>query len=140
VNRVRSHIWEDADLTILHPAERRKVKNCNCRSGPCKKAGHFKNKNGIVQRWVCLKCGKYFSVQQASLDGVRLEKEKVVQIVKLLAEGIGVRSAARVCDSLKDEETPALILTLMPTNGAGEYRRLASTWPGGASKCFTITA
>ena len=35
---------------------------------------------------------------------------------------------------------PAFTLTLTPTNGAGEYRRLASTCPGGVAKCFTITA
>jgi IS1 family transposase len=47
------------------------------------------------------------------LDGVRTEKEKVVQIVKLLAEGLGVRSTARVCDC-----RPETVLNVLGTVGA----------------------
>jgi IS1 family transposase len=48
-----------------------------------------------VQRYQCLRCGKSFSEKQP-LDGLRTDHEKVVQIVKLLCEGMGVRAAARL--------------------------------------------
>jgi IS1 family transposase len=51
--------------------------------------------NGIVQRFQCLKCGKTFSDRQA-FETVRLERPKVVQMVKLFAEGMGVRAVARL--------------------------------------------
>jgi hypothetical protein len=46
------------------------------------------------------------------LCGVRLERAKVVQIVKLLAEGLGVRSTARVCDV-----DPHTVLNVLETIG-----------------------
>ena len=49
----------------------------------------------MVQRYQCLRCGKSFSDKQP-LDGMRVDHEKVVQIVKLLCEGMGVRAAARL--------------------------------------------
>jgi len=55
--------------------------------GPLKKAGHFKNRNGTAQRWICARRGKYCSESQA-LEGVRTEHSKVVQIVTLLCEGL----------------------------------------------------
>jgi IS1 family transposase len=48
-----------------------------------------------VQRYQCLRCGKAFSEKQP-LDGMRIDHGKVVQIVKLLCEGMGVRAAARL--------------------------------------------
>jgi len=48
-----------------------------------------------VQRYRCVRCNKTFSESQP-LDGLRTEHEKVVQIVKLLVEGVGVRATARL--------------------------------------------
>lgn len=62
-----------------------------------KKAGRFHNRNGTVQRFSCCRCGKTFSETQP-LEGLRTEHAKVVQIVKLLAEGLGVRATARLAD------------------------------------------
>jgi IS1 family transposase len=64
-----------------------------------------------VQRYACAKCGKTFSELQP-LDGVRLEHQKVVQIVKLLAEGLGVRAIGRFanCD-------PHTVLNVLETLG-----------------------
>jgi transposase-like protein/IS1 family transposase len=67
---------------------------CHCCSGEAKKFGRFKNINGIVQRYRCVRCAKTFS--DSPLDGIRTEHEKVVQIVKLLVEGVGVRATARL--------------------------------------------
>ncbi len=47
-----------------------------------------------MQRFRCLRCDKTFSESQP-LDGLRVEHDKVVQIVKLLAEGLGIRACAR---------------------------------------------
>jgi IS1 family transposase len=46
------------------------------------------------------------------VDGLRIEHGKVVQIVKLLAEGLGVRSTARVCDC-----RPETVLNVLETIG-----------------------
>ena len=48
-----------------------------------------------MQRYQCLRCGKSFSEKQP-LDGLRTDHEKVVQIVKLLCEGMGIRACARL--------------------------------------------
>jgi hypothetical protein len=66
----------------------------------------------VAQRWVCTRCGKY-SCESPSLDGLRIEHSKVVQIVKLLAEGLGVRSTAGVCDV-----GPHTVLNVLETVGA----------------------
>jgi transposase-like protein/IS1 family transposase len=70
--------------------------NCHCCQGETKRFGSFRNKQRIVQRFQCLRCGKTFSESQP-LDGLRLEKPKVIQIVKLLCE-VGIRAAARLTD------------------------------------------
>jgi IS1 family transposase len=44
-----------------------------------------------------LRCGTTFSESQP-LDGLTIEHGKVVQIVKLLCEGVGIRAAARLVD------------------------------------------
>ncbi len=71
-----------------------------CCGGESRKFGRFQNINRIVQRFQCTRCGKTFSESQP-LDGVRLDSAKVVQIVNLLVEGLGVRGVARVvgCDA-----------------------------------------
>jgi transposase-like protein/IS1 family transposase len=69
--------------------------NCHCCSGPAKRFGRFENKNRIVQRYRCTRCGKTFSEDQP-LAGLRVEDGKTVQVVKMLCEGLGVRSTARL--------------------------------------------
>jgi IS1 family transposase len=48
-----------------------------------------------VQRFQCVRCGKTFSESQP-LDDLRTEHEKVLQIIKLLVEGVGIRATARL--------------------------------------------
>ena len=60
-----------------------------------------------MQRYRCTRCNKTFSESQP-LDGLRTEQEKVVQIVKLLCEGLGVRATARLTDSHVSEFTRVL--------------------------------
>jgi transposase-like protein/IS1 family transposase len=81
-----------------------------CSSEETKKAGRFRNRNGIVQRYSCLRCGKTFSLNP--LDGLRIEHGKVVQIVKLLAEGLGIRATARIVDC-----DPYTVLNVLETIG-----------------------
>ena len=68
---------------------------CLCCGGESRKFGRFQNANRIVQRFQCVRCGKTFSESQP-LDNVRTEHETVVQIIKLLVEGVGVRATARL--------------------------------------------
>jgi IS1 family transposase/transposase-like protein len=68
---------------------------CYCCQGKTKKAGKFTNRNGIVQRYSCLKCGKTSSETQP-FDGLRTERKTIVQIVKLIAEGCSVRATSRL--------------------------------------------
>lgn len=72
---------------------------CYCCTGEAKRFGSYQNKRQIVQRFRCLQCGKTFSERQP-LDGLRLDKSKVIQIIKLLCEGVGVRATGRLvgCD------------------------------------------
>src|SRR5580692_8740662 len=72
---------------------------CHCCNGEVKKFGSYRNKNRVVQRFCCIRCNKTFSESQP-LDGLTIEHDKVVQIVKLLTEGLGIRATARVvnCD------------------------------------------
>ena len=70
---------------------------CYCCTGETKRSGSFRNRNGVVQRFRCLVCGKTFSETQP-FDGLRIEQDKIVQITKLLVEGMGVRAAARLTD------------------------------------------
>lgn len=67
---------------------------CECGSQQFKKSGSFRNRNGVVQRFRCALCGKTFS-ETNPFDGVRIDREKVVQIAKLLSEGLGIRACAR---------------------------------------------
>jgi transposase-like protein len=85
--------------------------NCYCCNGDAKKFGSFQNKNRIVQRYRCLKCGKTMSESQP-LDDLRLDHYKVVQIVKLLCEGMGIRATARLADCHRDT-----VLSVLETIG-----------------------
>jgi transposase-like protein/IS1 family transposase len=69
--------------------------NCHCcQSDKIKRRGHYSNKNFIVQRFECLRCGKAFSEKQP-LDGLRVDIEKACQVVHLLCEGMGIRAIER---------------------------------------------
>lgn len=66
---------------------------CLCCTGPAKKFGRFQNRNLTVQRYRCTVCGKCFSEPQP-LDHLRVSHDKVIQIVKLLTEGMGIPADA----------------------------------------------
>jgi transposase-like protein/IS1 family transposase len=59
-----------------------------------KKAGFFKNRNGIVQRYFCFSCQKTFSI--SNNNGMRIHKEKVYTVMKMLCENSGIRQIHRV--------------------------------------------
>ncbi|HLX96202.1 MAG TPA: hypothetical protein VKU37_10710 [Verrucomicrobiae bacterium] len=65
------------------------------------KFGRFKNKRRIVQRYRCGRCSRTFSDEQP-LDGLRIEPEKIVQIINLLCEGMGIRATARLANCHRD--------------------------------------
>jgi IS1 family transposase/transposase-like protein len=69
--------------------------NCRCCKGETRRFGRFQNKNRIVQRFQCVKCGTTFSESQP-LEGVRIETTKAVQVVQLLVEGVGIRAISRL--------------------------------------------
>lgn len=92
---------------------------CHCCQGETKRFGHFKNKNRIVQRHRCIRCGKTFSESQP-LNGVRIEADKAAQVVHLLVEGVGIRAASRLTGL--DQST---ILNVLRT--AGEHCALLLT-------------
>jgi transposase-like protein/IS1 family transposase len=75
--------------------------NCYCCHGKAAKFGRFENKNRIVQRYRCGRCNQTFSEEQP-LGDIRIEHSKVVQIIKLLCEGMGVRATARLVDCHRD--------------------------------------
>jgi transposase-like protein/IS1 family transposase len=77
------------------------VPTCHCCSGECKKSGRFQNRNGIVQRYKCVRCDKSFSEIQP-LEGIRVDRNKAVQVVEMLAETMGIRAAARLARLDKD--------------------------------------
>jgi transposase-like protein len=84
---------------------------CLCCNGEAKHFANFRNKNRVVRRFRCLRCGKTFSEKQP-LDDLRIDHDKVVQIVKLLTEGLGIRACARFvnCD-------PHTVLNVLETIG-----------------------
>ena len=63
---------------------------CICCGGEIKKFGRFKTRSGSVQRFRCLDCGKTFN-EQSRFIGLRLDEGKIIQIVRCLSEGCGVR-------------------------------------------------
>ena len=68
---------------------------CLCCGGESKYFAKFRNKNRIVRRFRCIRCGKTFSEPQ-QLDGLRIETQKVNDVVRLLCEGVGVRATSRL--------------------------------------------
>jgi transposase-like protein len=68
--------------------------NCHCCSGNCRKSGSYRNRNRIVQRYACDRCGKSFSESQP-LDGLRVDFKRAAQVVHLLCEGMGIRAIER---------------------------------------------
>src|ERR1700759_5447657 len=73
------------------------MKPCEHCGGTADKFATYKNVNRLVQRFRCRDCSKTFSEKQP-LDTIRIEHAKVVQIVKLLTEGMGIRAVARFSD------------------------------------------
>lgn len=84
---------------------------CHCCKGEVKKSGSYRNKNRVVQRFCCVRCNKTFSEPQP-LGGLTIEHAKVVQIVKLLTEGLGIRATARIVDC-----DPHTVLKVLETIG-----------------------
>jgi transposase-like protein/IS1 family transposase len=105
-------IFEDT-RKIYVLAAKGQVPSCHCCSGPVKKCGRFQNKNGVVQRFKCCRCAKSFSEVQP-LPGIRLERDKAVQIVERISETVGIRAAGRL--ARVDEDTVLRIL-----ESAGEH-------------------
>ena len=68
---------------------------CLCCNGEAKHFANFQNKNRVVRRFRCVRCGKTFSEPQP-LDGLRIETSKVNEVVRLLCEGVGVRATSRL--------------------------------------------
>src|SRR5580704_5807207 len=69
--------------------------NCHCCSGQCRKSGSYRNRNRVVQRYACDRCGKSFSESQP-LGGLRVDFDKACQVVNLLVEGMGIRAIERI--------------------------------------------
>ena len=69
--------------------------NCYCCQDETKRFGHFQNKNRIVQRYRCIRCGKTFSETQP-LEETRIDSAKGTLIIHLLCEGTGIRATARL--------------------------------------------
>jgi IS1 family transposase/transposase-like protein len=68
---------------------------CRCCNGETKRAGHFSNRNRLVQRYRCKRCGATFSESQP-LDGTRIETDKAGQVIRLLVEGVGINATCRL--------------------------------------------
>ena len=67
---------------------------CYCKAN-AKKSGKFKTSNGPIQRYRCLNCKKTFKAE-GPLGDMRISKEKAVQILNLLVEGVGINAASRL--------------------------------------------
>jgi IS1 family transposase/transposase-like protein len=68
---------------------------CLCCNGETNRFGRFQNKNRIVQRYRCVRCGKTFSESQP-LDGLRVDFQQACRVVHLLCESMGIRGIQRV--------------------------------------------
>ncbi len=68
---------------------------CHCCSGEAKHFANYRNKNRVVRRFRCIRCGKTFSETQP-LDGLRIETGKVNETIRLLCEGVGIRAVSRL--------------------------------------------
>jgi transposase-like protein/IS1 family transposase len=69
--------------------------NCYCCNGESKKFGRFQNRNRIVQRYRCNRCGTTFSESQP-LAGIRTDESEAEKVVNMLCEGIGIRAIGRL--------------------------------------------
>src|SRR4051812_41302273 len=65
---------------------------CHFCSADAKKFGTFGPKK--IQRYRCNACGKTFSAEER-IDGMYTDLDKVVQVINLLVEGVGINAAAR---------------------------------------------
>ena len=66
-----------------------------CCGGESKYFAKFQNRNRVVRRFRCVRCGKTFSEPQP-LDGLRIETQKINEVVRLLCEGVGIRAVSRL--------------------------------------------
>jgi len=85
--------------------------NCHCCSGNCRKSGAYRNKNRVVQRYACDRCGKSFSESQP-LDGLRVDFKQACNVVHLLCEGMGIRAIERFTRLHRDT-----VLSILETAG-----------------------
>jgi transposase-like protein/IS1 family transposase len=70
--------------------------NCKCE---CKKFGFHKG----FQRYRCRDCGRTFSdIPERPQDSLRIPLDKVVQIVHMLVEGVGIRAIERLAQVHRD--------------------------------------
>jgi transposase-like protein/IS1 family transposase len=69
--------------------------NCHCCNGETKKFGRFQNRNRIVQRYRCMRCGKTMSESQP-LNGIRTDTGEAAKAINMLCEGVGIRAIARL--------------------------------------------
>lgn len=68
--------------------------NCICCSRIGRKCGSYRNRNRVVQRYFCDRCGVSFSEAQP-LNGLRVDFKLACQVVHLLCEGMGIRAIQR---------------------------------------------
>jgi transposase-like protein/IS1 family transposase len=82
----------------------------------CPKCGVSARKHGFfngIQRYQCRACASTFSDDPGRLfDELRLDEKKALQVVKLLTEGVGVRSSARIVGI-----HPATVLGVLEVTG-----------------------
>jgi len=85
--------------------------NCHCCNGETKKSGRFTNKNRVVQRYQCKRCGKTTSASQP-LEGIRVDFKEASKVVHLIAETMGIRAISRFTGF--DQQT---ILNILESSG-----------------------
>jgi len=68
--------------------------NCICCSQVGRKCGSYRNRNRVVQRYFCDRCGVSYSEAQP-LGGLRVDFKLACQVVHLLCEGMGIRAIQR---------------------------------------------
>jgi transposase-like protein len=71
--------------------------DCHCCNGEANRFGRSSNRNRTVPRFHCVRCGKTFSEDQPRA-GLRIGEAKLIQIAKLLVEGVGIRACAHLVD------------------------------------------
>jgi hypothetical protein len=73
--------------------------------------GKYQNRNRVVLRYKCKRCGKSFSEKQP-LEGLRIETEKVATVCRMLCEGVGIRAISRLTGL-----QPKTVLNVLETIG-----------------------